>query len=390
MVSLASAMGGDRLAAMRTTASFDLFPDAPSDRAMARARYLVREGRTDEAEIAYRDLLTLHPDWKPCWAEYFELLRSGGRAEAALNVAQAAQAQFTDSAFALALTGAALIELGRFQEALTVLERAVEADPDLGLVWHELGVAAYRLGDRNRALLALDRAFALEPHTETLKLRGRVLRDGGRYVAAEVAFEGAAQAAEHDEQRVTAEHEIRVTRRSASYAPRKPDDLLPAERWFAETGGIVLAPRPGPVPPGDEALIRAFAELTQDRGWRFGQLVPVGPTLPIWNTLSELIDAPVVTRAKFDARAVPLLAALRPLPADTGWSELAAEIAQRGTGIVLTIEHPLETAQGVLADVVGVLTEGGVRMSAIPGVAHALAEVEHPASRLAQRRLRFD
>ena len=63
MVSLASAMGGDRLAAMRTTASFDLFPDAPSDRAMARARYLVREGRTAEAEIASRDLLTLHPDW---------------------------------------------------------------------------------------------------------------------------------------------------------------------------------------------------------------------------------------------------------------------------------------------------------------------------------------
>lgn len=374
---------------MRTTASFDLFPDAPSERAMARARYLVREGRTDDAEAAYREVLTLHPDLKPCWAEYFELLRSTGRAEEALRVAQAAQAQFPDSAFALALTGAALIELARYHEALTVLERAVECDPDLGLVWHELGVAAYRLGDRNRALLALDRAFALEPHTETLKLRGRVLRDAGRYVAAEVAFEGAAQAAEHDEQRADAEREIEVTRRCAAYAPRRPDELLPAERWFAETGGTVLAPRPGPVAPGDEALIRAFAELAQDQGWRFGQVVPVGPTLPIWNGLAELLDAPLVTRGAFDQAAVPLLVALRPLPVDTGWSELAASVAS-GTGIVLTLEHPIETAAaGVQADVVGALTERGTRLSAIPGVAHALAEVQHPASRLAQRRLRF-
>lgn len=375
---------------MRTTASFDLFPDAPSERAMARARYLVREGRTDEAEAAYRDLLTLHPDLKSCWAEYFELLRDAGRPEAALQVGEAAQAQFPDSAFALALTGAALIELERYHDALTVLERAVESDPDLGLVWHELGLAAYRLGDRNRALLALDRAFALEPHTETLKLRGRILRDAGRYVAAEVAFEGAAQAAEHDEQRAAAEHEIRVTRRYASYEPRKPDDLLPAERWFAETGGTVLAPRPGPVAPGDEALIRAFAELAEDRGWRFGQVVPVGPTLPIWNALAELLDAPLVTRTAFDPAAVPLLVALRPLPADTGWGELAEKVAH-GTGIVLTLEHPIETAAaGVQADVVGALTERGARVSAIPGVAHALVDVQHPASRVAQRQLRFD
>src|SRR3989475_6500643 len=116
------------------------------------------------------------------------------------RVAEGAAAQFGESAFALTLKGAALTELGRYREALAVLDRAVESDPDLALVWHELGYAAYRLGDGNRALLALDRAFALEPHTETLRLRGRILRDAGRYQAAEAAFEGAAQAAEHGEQ----------------------------------------------------------------------------------------------------------------------------------------------------------------------------------------------
>ena len=54
---------------MRTTASYELFPDAPSERAMARARYLVREGRVADAEKAYRDLLAEHPDLKPGWAE---------------------------------------------------------------------------------------------------------------------------------------------------------------------------------------------------------------------------------------------------------------------------------------------------------------------------------
>src|SRR6267143_1123501 len=73
---------------MRTTASYELFPDAPSERAMARARYLVREGRIADAEKAYRNLLAEHPDLKPGWAECFELLRAQGRGEDALRVAE--------------------------------------------------------------------------------------------------------------------------------------------------------------------------------------------------------------------------------------------------------------------------------------------------------------
>src|SRR5438445_8212264 len=95
---------------MRTTASYELFPDAPSERAMARARYLVREGRVADAEKAYRDLLAEHPDLKTGWAECFELLRSQGRTEDALRLAEGARAQFGDSAFSLALKGAARSE----------------------------------------------------------------------------------------------------------------------------------------------------------------------------------------------------------------------------------------------------------------------------------------
>src|SRR5256885_15838000 len=127
----------DIFAAMWTTASYELFPDAPSERVMARARYLAREGRVDDAEKAYREVLATHPDLKLCWAECFELLRSQGRREDALRLAEGAQAHFGDSAFPLALKGAALIELERYRDALGALEQAIESDPDLALAWHE-------------------------------------------------------------------------------------------------------------------------------------------------------------------------------------------------------------------------------------------------------------
>lgn len=372
---------------MRTTASYELFPDAPSERAVARARYLAREGRFADAEKAYRDVLAEHPDLKPGWAECFELLRSQRRSEDALRLAEGARAQFGDSAFSLALKGAALIELERYREALATLEQAVEYDPDLALVWHELGYAAFRLGDRNRALLALDRAFGLEPHTETLSLRGRILRDAGRYQAAEVAYEGAAQAAEHAEQRTAAEREIAATRRYAFYAPRRPDGLTGAERWFADTGTVVLASDDASAVPDDASLAAAFIDLARDSGWRFGQVVALGPALPVWRTMADALGAPLVARVRFDPAACPLVVAQRPQPADAGWSTLTTAVAQHASGLVFVLEHVAEPAPAD-ADVIGVLVESGGRRSRQVNVAHALSEAQHPAGRLSGRRLK--
>src|SRR3989449_2671060 len=371
---------------MRTTASYDLFPDARSERALARARWLAREGRTQDAQSAYDELLAAKPELKAGWAEYFELLRAGGRREEALRLADRARATFGETGFSFTLRGAALTELGRYREALAELERAVEADPDLAIVWHELGYAAYRLGDRNRALLALDRAFALEPHTDTLKLRGQILRDAGRYQAAEAAFEGAAQAAEHAEQRAAAEREIAATRRYAFYAPRRPDALTPAERWFAETGTVVLASDDATAAPDDASLAAAFVDLARDSGWRFGQIVALGPALPVWRTMADALGAPLVTRSGFDPAACPLVVAQRPQPADNGWSTLTAAVAEHATGLVFVLEHlPEPAATG--ADVIGVLADAAGRRSRQANVAHALSEAQHPAGRLANRRL---
>lgn len=357
---------------------------------MARARWLAREGRTADAESAYREVLAEHPEIKAGWAEYFELLRAGGRAEEALRLADKACLAIGATGFSYTLRGAALIELGRYPEALAQLEQAVEADPDLALVWHELGYAAYKLGDRNRALLALDRAFGLEPHTETLKLRGRILRDAGRYQAAEVAFEGAAQAAEHAEQRAAAEHEIAVTRRYGSYAPRKPDDLSPAERWFADTGAAILAPDPGPVAPGDETLIATFAEVAREAGWVFGQVVVAGPPVPAADELAARLGARLTGMPAFDVHATPLVIAQRPLPGDKTWDRLSRAVSANAAGLVFALEHPSEGNGDRLAgaDVVGVLTEGGRRRTRAPNPGQALAAAQHPLARLAGRRLR--
>lgn len=373
---------------MRTTASYDLFPDARSERALARARWLAREGRMRDAQSAYDELLATKPELKACWAEYFELLRTTGLKDEALQLADRARATFGETGFSFTLRGAALTELGRYTEALAELERAVEADPDLALVWHELGYAAYKIGDRNKALLALDRAFALEPHTDTLKLRGQVLREAGRYQAAEVAFEGAAQAAEHPDQKQEAEREILATRRYVFYAPRRPEDLTPAERWFADTGTVVLAATPGPVAPSDETLVATFAEVAANAGWRFGQVILLGPEFPACNDLAERIEAPLVTASAFDPAVCPLIVALRPMPADKTWTGIARRLADQAIGLVLAMEHPAEESVRTTADVVGVQTDAGKRRERAPNPAQALSEAQSPGSRLASRRLR--
>lgn len=374
---------------MRTTASYELFPDARSERALARARWLAREGRMRDAQTAYAELLGANPELKAGWAEYFELLRASGKADDALSLADRARATFGETGFSYTLRGAALTELGRYPEALAELERAVEADPDLGLVWHELGYAAYKLGDRTRALLALDRAFALEPHTDTLKLRGQILREAGRYQAAEVAFEGAAQAAEHAEQRADAEHEIVTTRRYGSYAPRRPEDLTPVERWFADTGSVVLASTPGPVAPSDETLVATFAEVAQHSGWVFGQVILLGPEFPACNDLAERVGAPLVTPAALDPDICPLIVGLRPLSVDRTWNGIGAKLTSQSIGLVFALEHPADApSAGVTTDVIGVLTDEGQRRERAPNPSQAVADAQSPASRLAGRRLR--
>ena len=371
-------------AIMRTTSSFEIFPNDASERDLARARWLRREGRLDDAEKAYRKVMEGQPGLRVSWMELFDLLRRSRRATEALALAADAEQVFETEAFPITLKGAALIEQERFHEALEALEDAVARDPNLALTWHELGYAAYRIGDGTRALLALDRAFALEPHTETLTLRGRIIRETGELYAATVAFEAALHSATHDEQRAEIEHEVLVTQRLGDFAPRRLRDLTPAERWFAEHGTVVLAAESPGTPPASEELVLAFVSLARDRDWDFGQVVSVTDN-SLSRTVAQRFGLQLQTLDMFDPEQVPLLFAERPPFDDARWLQAVERVGEEGKGATFVVWHPIDGAPH--ADVVGGLEQNDTRLALGIDPASAIVMAQHPLARVAARGL---
>jgi tetratricopeptide (TPR) repeat protein len=363
---------------MHSTDQYRVFPNVPADRALSRPRRLLSEGRLEEAQHAYRAVLGIEPDLKAAWLEYFSLLRQTGRHADALALASEAAAQFGVQALPLALKGAALVELGRFREGLAALDEAARLDPDLGLIWHEAGYAAWRLGELSRALMALDRAFALEPHSGTLHLRGKVLRQAGRYLAAEVAFEGAAEAAEFPVQRDAAAREIRVTRRFAAFPGSRPDTLPPAQRWFAQEGAVALTGRQGP-PAAEGQIARALVPLARELGWRFTVVVALDAWQG-WYDLARDLGAPVAAELPADAAAIPLLVSRHP---DGGprWREAAERIAAGGRGASFALRQDPETPPADLCGWIGDAAMGA------PDLGFATEACRHPEARLSSRTL---
>jgi len=364
---------------MYTTGRYRVFGTEPGERRLARPRHLVQEGRLVEAAEAYRSAISARPEWRPAWLEYFQLLRSEGQFPEALELAKQATDRFPGDLVPWVLQGAALVELGRYREGLRFLEQAAAREPDLALVWHEAGYAAFRLGEHARALLALDRAFALEPHNGTLHLRGQVLREAGQYLAAEVAFDAAAEAAEFPEQRHAAEREIAITRRLAGLAARRPADLSCGQRWFADTGAVVLASAPGAGDASEDALLGSFTELAQAAKWRFTALATIDDW-PGWPRLAQVLRVPAVPAAGGIPRGITLVVARRPPEADQ-WSRMLARIAASARGLSFVLEQP---PQAAAADVAGRVLSGE---SCALDLAAALRMTGHPEGRLAGRSL---
>jgi tetratricopeptide (TPR) repeat protein len=361
---------------MFSTDQFRVFSGAPEDRLLSRPRRLLQEGRLAESESAYLAVLQTHPDIKQTWVEYFALLRHARRHDDALALGRRAAEQFGDDAMPAALRGAALVELGEFREGLEALDHAARLNPNLGLVWHEAGYAAYRLGELSRALMALDRAFALEPHGGTLHLRGQVLRKAGRYLAAEVAFEGAAEAAEFKAQRDLAEREIAATRRYGIFPERRPDLLAPTHRWFAETGAVPLTSDAIPA-SSDEEIVDMLVELLHDSGYQFTAVV----ALDGWNhwaSLATALRVPLDHEPSGGRNSIPLVVARR----SAGLSDpepLVAPAAQ-GRGLSFVLE---QSDGPPVADIFGYLATG--RGAANPLIAFEAAH--HPHGRLHNRTL---
>ena len=362
------------------TSQFRLFATEPGERVLARPRHLLQDGRVADAERAYLQVLRERPDLKLAWGEYFQLLRAERRFEEALSLARRAAHHAEDGAFSDALSGAALVELGRYREGLVALERAAERAPELALVWHEAGYAAYRLGEPARALAALDRAFALEPASGTLHLRGRILQDAGRFLAAEVAFSAACEAAELAVHRAEAERQLGVTRRLALFGVR-PAALPPHRRWFAESGGVPLM-GPGRVPGADEqTVLRTFASLAGKMEWSFTAVLPADDWQG-WQLLADLLDVPLVPDPGSDWPGVPLVVAHRASGGQSRWLEWADRVERSRSGLVFALDHD---GSDHSVDIVGRLDGLG---GPWPDPTTALETSRHPESRLQGRRLR--
>lgn len=370
---------------MRFTSSYAVFRYGPGEKVLAKARWFSREGKPSEAEQEYRAALAADPDLRAGWLELFELLRRDERHADALELARRAGAHFgPDAAMPLAIEGAALAELGRTREAIAALEAAIERDGNLALAWHELAYAAFRSGEYSRALLVLDRAFTLEPHTDTLLLRGRILREAGQFDAAEVAFEGAHQSAEHDVPRREAEREILATRRAAALGKRRPRDFSVRERAFAELGAVLLDGGAGTLSSGQDAAIAellagclgAFARLAETLGWPVTACCGVLPEDELLaSALAPAVGAPVLPVGSVDAEDRPLLVTVH--GDGDEWRKQIARLDLRKKGYTFALTQPADAADA--ADVIGTLRCPGDAPALYPLAARAL-EMPPPAN----------
>ncbi|MEO8294375.1 MAG: tetratricopeptide repeat protein [Gemmatimonadota bacterium] len=364
---------------MFTTAQFRIFAGEPQERALIRPRYLLRDGDRAQAAEAYLEVLASEPRLKAAWGEYFQLLRAEGRFDDALALADRAAEFFEGDAFSGALKGAALVEMGRLRQAIACLQASAELDPDFGMVWHEMGYAAYRLGELSAALLALDRAFALDPRSGTLHLRGKILRTAGQFLAAEVAFAAAAEAAEFGEQRVEAEAQIGLTRRYAHFGKR-PGELSAGQRMFAEHGSVVLTGEGGSAPPSDSDILDGFLKIASTEKWQFTVLAPCDDW-PGWTALAHALGLPIEEALLPSFGMVPLVVARRALAGDARWitGQQAVQGTQSGLTFVLEQDGD-ESSTDVIGRIPGV--SGEIRIE------DALAALTHPEARVAGRRLR--
>ena len=379
---------------MRRTSSFAVFRFDPGEQDLAKPRWLAREGKVAEAEDEYRRVLGANPDLYTGWLELFELLRRAGRHQDGLELADAAERHWgPDAAMPHTLRGAALVELGRLGDGIGALQKAIGADDAFALAWHEYGYASYRAGHHSEALLALDRAFALEPHTDTLMLRGRILREGGRFDAAEVAFQGALQATEHDVPRRDAEKEIAATRRAAALGGKRPREFTARERWCARSAGVLLTAAGPTAPPADTAALAVGGLVALSAALEWRPAAVAGATEgdeELARIVAEALAVQLLGAAALDPADRPLVVTVVNDGRD-GWGKQLDRLTRWRSGYAFALYEPEGATEP--ADVTGVGTEPaehertwvldalrGARPSGEPANPEALALARQPLS----------
>ena len=127
------------------------------------ARAAAREGRFDEAESQFRELLQLVPNHAPSLASLALTQMKQQKFEEAQTNLETSLELSPENSYALFLMGLLKVSLERYDDAVTFLSRATVLDPDDAEAQNYLGVALAEVGHRNPAETALRKAIRLRP-----------------------------------------------------------------------------------------------------------------------------------------------------------------------------------------------------------------------------------
>ena len=128
---------------------------------IALGQALLAAGQTQEAEDAYEKLLRDHPQMQRL-AQAAEHHRDG-RFEQAEAIYRELLQQNADDVSVLRLFGVLAIDAGNYRNAATLLQRAVKLAPQFRAAWIDLCKAQTELHDLDDAFASAHRAIALEP-----------------------------------------------------------------------------------------------------------------------------------------------------------------------------------------------------------------------------------
>lgn len=160
--------------------------------AFGQAFALHEQGRLDQAQGAYQQILAVYPDQIDTLHMLGILLIQTGRADqgfALVDRALTIQPKFADAHFNRAL---ALMQLGRLEEAVSGFERTIALVRDHAGAWFSRGLALGQIGRPQEALESFDRVLALQPNNADAALnRGVALNTMGRAAEALVSFDAA-------------------------------------------------------------------------------------------------------------------------------------------------------------------------------------------------------
>jgi tetratricopeptide (TPR) repeat protein len=150
---------------------------------------LHREGRTDQAIAAYRQVIARRPDMSLAYRRLAYLLWEQGKIADAIATLRAALGATGPDADIDVRLGTYLAETGNVPEAIAMLERAVAADPGNTDGLNGLGIAYARAGRFGDAMKTFDRLLAASPRDAfALENIGTVQLQRGDLPAARDAF----------------------------------------------------------------------------------------------------------------------------------------------------------------------------------------------------------